>query len=217
MNLLILAGFLGAGKTSLLLQIARILSEEKGLRLAIVENEVGQVGIDDEVVREEGMQVREIYSGCICCSLRLDLVTTLLEIEREIAPDLVIVEPSGMAGPKQVVGALVGYGGEIESRTTAVIMDAERLRRMADLSLPLIEDSIQAADLILLNKVDAVDEGEAAAVEEKIRGIRGDVEVRPTSFLTPEPAQAFCETLMNRIEEHRSAAIAMPEPEAAGD
>ncbi|MHC4883935.1 MAG: hypothetical protein ACYTGH_02515, partial [Planctomycetota bacterium] len=68
-----------------------------------------------------------------------------------------------------------------------------------------------------LNKVDAVDESEAAAVEEKIRGIRGDVEIRPTSFLSPEPAQAFCETLMNRIEEHRSAAISMPEPEAAGD
>ena len=75
MNLFVIAGFLGSGKTSLLLAVAKAVSES-GRKMAIIENEVGKVGIDDIVLRAEGLPVREIYSGCVCCSLRLDLINT---------------------------------------------------------------------------------------------------------------------------------------------
>ena len=78
MDLLIISGFLGAGKTSVLLPLARFLCEQRGMKLAIIENEVGETGIDDVVLREAGLAVRELYSGCICCSLKIDLVKTLM-------------------------------------------------------------------------------------------------------------------------------------------
>ena len=113
MDLLIIAGFLGAGKTSLLLELVGGLAAGGTRKIAIIENEIGAVGVDDQVLAAEGLPVREIYSGCICCSLRGDLVTTLLELERQEKPDLVILEPSGAAGVRQVQSALVGYGGEM--------------------------------------------------------------------------------------------------------
>ena len=86
MELIIISGFLGSGKTTVLLSIVRDAVEKYGKKVAIIENEVGQTGVDDQFLKEQGLDVREIYSGCICCSLRMDLIQTLLELEREHDP-----------------------------------------------------------------------------------------------------------------------------------
>ena len=109
MHLLILTGFLGSGKTTLLRRIAQAFNATcPDKRMAVIENEVGTVGIDGDFLANDGLTVRQINSGCICCTLRLDLVTTLLDLERTYAPDLIILEPSGVAGPRQVLSALDG-------------------------------------------------------------------------------------------------------------
>ncbi len=177
MHLIVVAGFLGSGKTTVLLELARALTRAGVGRLAVVENEVGKVGVDDQVLASEGLAVREIYSGCICCSLRLDLITTLLELEREQAPEVVLLEPSGVASPRQVLAALQGYGGEIDSRQTLVLVDASRFTRIMDLSIPLIRDGIEVADLIVLTKVDLVSSEAVAAVERRIHALRASVPV----------------------------------------
>lgn len=182
MNLIITAGFLGSGKTTLLLTITRHLIST-GLRVAIIENEVGAAGVDDKLLREEGLSVRELYSGCICCSLRIDLVTTLLELEREYNPDTVILEPSGVAGPQQVIDALAGYGGEIEETLVLLLLDAVRFEEIYCLSIPIIENGIMAADLVALNKADAVNPDVVAAITDRVHQLRDDVTVQPISAL----------------------------------
>jgi G3E family GTPase len=175
-NLVIVSGFLGSGKTTVLLAMARLFAAQ-GKRLAIIENEVGTVGVDDARLKAEGLEVREIYSGCICCSLRTDLVTALLEIERDYSPDVVMLEPSGVAGPKQVLGALVGYGGEIDRKIMLSIVDAGRFEKIEDLSIPLVTDGIEVADLVVVNKSDLVSEERLEAISHRILGYRKDAEV----------------------------------------
>ena len=86
MRVLCIAGFLGSGKTTMLLRLARTMAED-GLRLAIVENEIGEIGVDGGYVREAGLPVRELFGGFICCTLQTGLVETLRTIEAEYDPD----------------------------------------------------------------------------------------------------------------------------------
>ena len=175
MDLIVISGFLGSGKTTLLLALAKQASAA-GRRVAIIENEVGKEGIDGARLKSEGLQVREIYSGCICCSLRHDLIQTLLELEREVAPDLVLLEPSGVASPKQIQRAFHGYGGEIDGKLMIIVADAERLPAIADFSMPLIHDGLEIADLVVLNKADLVDADQLASLQARIRAVNPAVE-----------------------------------------
>ena len=170
MNILIIGGFLGVGKTTALVAIAKKLSESQ--KCVIIENEVGKIGLDDKFLKENDLPVKEIYSGCICCTLRLDLINTLLEIERDINPDLVILEPSGVAGPKQIVSALAGYGGEINNLVQIALLDGERFHNTEVLSLPVINDGIKTADILVLNKIDAIDEEKTQIIDKEVQSIR---------------------------------------------
>lgn len=180
--MIILTGFLGSGKTSLLLEIAKELARQ-GKKIAIIENEVGKIGIDDNLIRENGFNVREIYSGCICCSLRMDLVSTLLMLEREHNPEIVILEPSGVAGPKQVLAALLGYGGDIDKKTVVNIVDVSRYRKLEDLSLPIIRDGITTAEIIVLNKTDLVSENDLNELMLKLKKFKETVPFVAVSLL----------------------------------
>ena len=155
MKLIVISGFLGSGKTTLLLTLAKTFSGQ-GHKVAIIENEVGKTGVDGELLKAEGLSVREIYSGCVCCSLRHDLIQTLLELEREVKPDIIFLEPSGVAGPKQIQQCLCGYSGEIEKTVMIAVADAQRLPIIRDFSIPLVHDGIEIADLVVINKADLV-------------------------------------------------------------
>ena len=183
MELIIVSGFLGSGKTSLLLRLAKACAEE-GRKVAIIENEVGQTGIDGETLKAEGLDVREIYSGCVCCSLRHDLIHTLLELEREVKPDVVFLEPSGVAGPKQIQHCLCGYGGEIEKQTFLVVADAKRLPIIRDFSIPLVHDGLEIADIVAINKSDLVSDAQLHALECRVREINPKMEMLCVSAIT---------------------------------
>jgi Ni2+-binding GTPase involved in maturation of urease and hydrogenase len=180
MNLFVIAGFLGSGKTTLLLSIAKAVSAA-GKKMVIIENEVGDIGVDDVILKGEGLEVREIFSGCICCSLRSDLISTLLEIEREYDPDIVILEPSGVASPKQVMNALVGYGGEIDNKHVAVIVDAKRYPIIMNADIPIIKDGINVADILVINKTDLADDEELEMIEQNLRKIRPEIKTLQVS------------------------------------
>jgi G3E family GTPase len=195
MHLIVIAGFLGAGKTSVLLQLARPLAAA-GRRLAVIENEAGATGIDGRVLAAEGLRVKELYAGCICCSLRTDLVQALLELERTWQPDLVLVEPSGVAGPDQVLDALVGYGGEIDSRRVAVVLDATRAALLQSGTLPLVERGVRVADLLLVNKCDAAAPGAVDSLAAWAGTLRPDVPVLPVSARTGDGMDAVAAHLV---------------------
>ena len=184
MNVLCIAGFLGSGKTTVLLEVARAMTED-GLQLAVIENEIGEVGIDGGYVREQGLPVRELFGGCICCTLQAGLVETLRAVESRYAPDWVIIEPTGLAAP----GDLLGAGGRpLPGRrhrsACSRLVDAARWPMLLEVVEPLVTAQLEAADVVAVNKVDDVDEEALAAVMESVRGLAGKATVLPVSATT---------------------------------
>ena len=136
MNVLCIAGFLGSGKTTIVLEVTRALADS-GARLAIIENEIGEVGIDGGYVREQGLPVQELFGGCICCTLTAGLVETLREVEARYEPDWVIIEPTGLAAPADILGVVVDHCPDVDlilralPRGRGALADAPGGRRAA--------------------------------------------------------------------------------------
>ncbi len=160
MEFMILAGFLGSGKTTLLLQIARTLID-RSLKVVIIENEIGEIGIDGSYLSSEGLQVQELFGGCICCTLTVGLVETISEIEALYNPDIILIESTGMARPDDLIKTIRQYKNHykkgINDIKTITVVDAERYEALRNTLAPLFEAQIEAADIVLLNKIDSVD------------------------------------------------------------
>lgn len=171
MNVLIMGGFLGSGKTSLLLQLAAyLIGQQSGTgKLVIIENEVGETGIDDKILKAEGLQVRELFSGCICCTLTTELTVALNEIREKFSPELVIVEATGMAYPYKIVETLTAYGKGITGFKTLTVVDAERWEELSEIIPGLIKGQIAKAGFILLNKIDCLQEFQVEEIEKSVR------------------------------------------------
>ncbi len=162
MHLLLIAGFLGSGKTTLIIQLAKA-ARAAGRRVAIIVNEIGEIGIDDQLMRQLALDVWELVSGCICCTLTGDLITTLQMLDREFAPDLVILEPSGVAEPGNILKMLPYYQGRpLASICSLTLIDPLRLPMLYEVLTPLITAQIQHADLLLVTKADIATADEIA-------------------------------------------------------
>ena len=181
MQILIISGFLGSGKTSILLPFVKRLSS-KDRRVAIIENEIGETGVDDLVLKENGLYVKEIYDGCICCSLRTSLVGALIELARDYKPDVVVMEPTGVADPEMVLATLAGYPGYVESQIMVAVVDAERFEAIENLNIHLAADGIRLADLVALNKIDLISPEKREELEKAIKQINADSAVRCVSI-----------------------------------
>jgi len=169
MRLLIVSGMLGSGKTSAILGIVDALSK-KGLKIAIVENEIGSVGIDGEILERHGMQVKELKGGCICCTMKTGMIDTLRTLQAHIGPDLTIVEPTGIADPKQVIDAVGDVSGlTVLSLFTIIMVDAERFLKVKKMFERPLRNQLSVANLVLINKVDTVSSKEADEIEQHIR------------------------------------------------
>ena len=167
----VLTGYLGAGKTTLL---NRILSENHGKKYAVIVNEFGEIGIDNELVVGADEEVFEMNNGCICCTVRGDLVRILDGLmKRKGKFDAIIVETTGLADPAPVAQTFfVDEDVQKNARLDAVVTvaDAKWLSdRLKD--APEAKNQIAFADVIVLNKTDLVSKGELSEVEARIRGI----------------------------------------------
>ena len=163
MRLLLFAGFLGSGKTTLILALAKQAALERA-RVCVLVNEVGEVGIDGEVIRLGDMEVVEITGGCICCQIGVDLVRALRDLEQEFRPDLVIVEASGIATPEGVLDSIRRYPPQtLESLLTVTVVDPLRFEALYEVLTPLIEGQIAGADDIVITKADEAAAGEVEA------------------------------------------------------
>jgi G3E family GTPase len=183
-KILILGGFLGSGKTSVLLQLAEYLvSHEKEhhaeVKVAIVENEIGAIGIDDKVLKQAGFKVNNLFSGCACCSLTGELVTSIKEIKQELDPQWLIIEATGVAYPGSIRKAILdGVGLEAP---IVVVADAKRWQRLVKAMRLLVSGQLEDASLVLLNKVDLVSTTERKAAEDSILQHRPMIEIIPIS------------------------------------
>ena len=156
MKLLIIAGFLGSGKTTLLLQVAKHLAAASQ-RIAIIENEMGEVGVDGEYLTLEGLHVQELLGGCICCTLAAGLLGTLEKVQRLFQPDLVILEATGSARPSDITQNLRDYRANVGAIQIITLVDPSRHEMLMEVMTPLVTAQIQAADIVAVNKIDQVE------------------------------------------------------------
>ena len=156
MKLLIIAGFLGSGKTTLLLQVVKHLAAASQ-RIAIIENEMGEVGVDGEYLTLEGLHVQELLGGCICCTLAAGLLGTLEKVERLFQQDLVILEATGSARPSDITKNLRDYGKNLDAIQIITLVDPSRHEMLMEVMTPLVTAQIQAADIVAVNKIDQVE------------------------------------------------------------
>ena len=183
----VLTGFLGSGKTTLL---NYILTADHGKKIAVIENEFGEVGIDDMLVKkrfESDEEIFEMNNGCICCSVRGDLINILLKImKRKSEFDLIIIETTGLADPAPVAQTFFADDAvKMFSRLDGIItmVDAKHIERHLDEVKPndAVNEAIAQvafADRLLLNKVDLVDEETLQRVEARLRGLNKYAPIR---------------------------------------
>jgi G3E family GTPase len=184
----VLTGFLGAGKTTLL---NRILTEQHGKKIAVIENEFGEVGVDNQLVIQAEEELFEMNNGCICCTVRGDLIRILGNLmKRRDAFDHILVETTGLADPAPVAQTFF-VDDEVKAQLAldaiVTVVDAKHLTQHLDDDKPegIENEAIEQlafADRILLNKTDLVDEQELAAVERRIRAINANAEIIPTTM-----------------------------------
>ncbi len=167
----VLTGYLGAGKTTLL---NRILSEPHGKKFAVIVNEFGEIGIDNELVVNADEEVFEMNNGCICCTVRGDLVRIIDGLMRRKGKfDAIIVETTGLADPAPVAQTFFmdeAVGAKTKLDAVVTVADAKWLKdRLKD--APEAKNQIAFADVIIINKIDLVAPEELAELEARIRAI----------------------------------------------
>ena len=176
MKLLLISGFLGSGKTTLLLQIARRLSAGS-LKIAIIENEVGEIGIDGQYLRREGMEVQELFGGCVCCTLSVNLVTTLEKLNRLVQPDTVILEATGVALPGDIVPVVRKHAPMVDETQVLLLVDALRYEMLLEVMTPMVKSQISAADIVAINKIDEVGELRIDFIRKSVQTLNGKARV----------------------------------------
>ena len=187
MKILIFSGFLGSGKTSALMPLARYMVDSSTTdnpnKVMILENEVGEVGIDDKLLRGGGFQVDNLFSGCACCTVQGELVTCALKIQKEYNPDWIILETTGVAYPKKIQESLM-TSANMESRI-CILVDAFRWKRLLRPMEALLSGQIVGSDKVLVNKVDLVDEETLAKVDADILAFEPNADISHISTLAP--------------------------------
>ncbi len=168
-----IAGFLGCGKTTLLLKLSNLLAQGGKAKVALVVNEIGEIPVDGKIMEDSGMQVKDIGGGCICCEVASTFAKTIYRLYKDFRPDHVLVEPTGVAVPHQVklAAQMGGRDAKIDLGPAIVLFDATRPAELLDLDMlgQLVTTQVKDADIVAISKIDAVDDG---AVENSKAGVR---------------------------------------------
>lgn len=187
----VVSGFLGSGKTTL---VRRLLgnAQASGLRVAVISNEFGELGIDEALLRGGEQQFVELAGGCVCCKLSDELVDTLEALRTRVDPDRIVIETSGVALPFETqlnlyrppVDAWVG------DEAAVVVVNAAQLHEDEELG-DTFENQVSGADLLVLHKVDLVPEDVLPELEARLRAINPDAPVVRATFGDVEPELIF--------------------------
>ena len=167
----IFSGFLGAGKTSL---IRKLIAEAyKGEKLVLIENEFGDIAIDGAFLKDAGIEITEMNSGCICCTLVGDFRKALEQVVKEFAPDRIIIEPSGVGKLSDVAKAVEAVDG-IEIGTKVTVVDASKCKIYMRNFGEFFNDQVENADLIVLSRTGMIDEAKTLAAAELLRTLNAE-------------------------------------------
>ncbi len=184
MEITVVSGFLGAGKTTFIQEFIKQNQNSTDRKFAVLVNEFGDVPVDGDVLRKEGLEIIELPSGCICCSLRMSLPDTVDRIFHEINPDILLIEPSGIATPNSVIDAIKNCKN-VEKyiiKPLICVVDASVFNELIDDFGEFYVKQIASADVVLINKIDLVDNYEIEKTERKIREINPSALTVRTSY-----------------------------------
>lgn len=188
---------MGSGKTTALMQLARYLvgasdgasDAGRANKVVILENEVGEIGIDDQFLRSGGFTVNNLFAGCACCTVSGELVISVDRIMRDMDPAWLIIETTGIAYPGLMRENLKSALG-IDSRI-CVLADAARWRRLRVPMENLLSGQIICSDIVLINKSDLAGEEELNDMELDIREFRPDVPIKRISAQSEVPTEVW--------------------------
>ena len=182
----IFSGFLGAGKTTL---IRKLIAEAyAGEKLVLIENEFGEIAIDGGFLKDAGVEITEMNSGCICCTLVGDFTKALKKVMDDFAPDRILIEPSGVGKLSDVARAVERVDGAvIGSRVTVV--DAGKAKMYMRNFGEFFNDQVENADLIVLSRTDIVPAEKVVAASELLRTLNPDARLISTPLLQLDGAQ----------------------------
>ena len=178
----IISGFLGAGKTTL---IAKLLKEGlAGEQVVLIENEFGEIGIDGGFLKESGVEIREMNSGCICCSLVGDFGTSLKEVVEKYHPDRIIIEPSGVGKLSDVIKAVkdLHIENEIRLNSASTVADASKVKVYMKNFGEFFNNQIEHAGTIILSRTQNVSEAKLKTDIELIRSLNKDAHIITTPW-----------------------------------
>jgi len=186
-----MGGFLGSGKTTLVMRIAeRYIST--GRKVAVLVNEIGEIGVDGATIGGSGLNTVELSEGCICCSLSGSLQSTMRQIESEIEPDVLLIEPTGLALPHKVREIIRGTVDD-EHVSIIGICDAQRFPVLKEKKEDFLRMQLSKSDVLWINKIDAVEFENVFEVSTWLRGICPGVPIHMVSGVTGvglDPAMA---------------------------
>ena len=182
----IISGFLGAGKTTLIKNLFK--SSMKNEKVVLIENEFGEIGEDGTFLKESGVEIKEINSGCICCSLVGDFSSSMKEVVEKFNPDRIIIEPSGVGRLSDIIKAVEKVEEELKINIVATVVDGGKCKMYHKNFGEFYNDQIAQAKTVIVSKTEKLSESKINDALEIIRELNPDVTVitTPVSELDPQ-------------------------------
>ena len=202
MKLVQVAGYLGSGKTTLIMDLVRSLAQT-GTKVAILVNDIGEVPVDGKVLSLSGMTVKDIGGGCVCCQVAGSLIKTLDTLGRTQKPDIVIVEPTGIAVPEAIkdTARMASRRTPISLGPVIVLFDTTRVEKLINFDTinRLVARQVKDADMVALSKVDASSDDDIARSVKEVARLNPNAKIVRLSVKSGEGLEDIVKETMREM------------------
>ena len=196
----VISGFLGAGKTTLIKKL--FASDLKNEKVVLIENEFGEIGVDGAFLKDSGVQIKEINSGCICCSLVGDFSKSMKEIVEKFSPDRIIIEPSGVGKLSDIIKAIEKVEEPLKINIVATVVDGGKCKMYFKNFGEFYDDQIKQANTVIVSKTDKLGEEKILAAVELIKSLNphATIVTTPVTELEPNKLLGVLEGDVNNVD-----------------
>lgn len=196
----VISGFLGAGKTTLIKKLFQ--SRIKNEKVVLIENEFGEIGVDGAFLKDSGVQIKEINSGCICCSLVGDFSASMKEVVEKFNPDRIIIEPSGVGKLSDIIKAIEKVEEPLKINIVATVVDGGKCKMYFKNFGEFYDDQIKQANTVVVSKTDKLTEDKILAAVELIKSLNphATIVTTPVTELAPDKLADVLEGDTDNVE-----------------